>query len=143
MLTTSPRSLRGRRRGRPSLLPAGPRRGLRRRHHADRRHAQLRGARRPPRLRQHAQLHLRDDSRRSDLPLHQRPRLTAMVANGECVSFVDVIRDAPLTIDDDAFLADLFVMPLVGYDMVLGTRWLGVLGPIVWDLGRRRMTFQH
>jgi hypothetical protein len=66
-----------------------------------------------------------------------------MVANGECVSFVDVICDAPLTIDDDAFLADLFVMPLVGYDMVLGTRWLGVLGPIVWDLGRRRMTFQH
>jgi hypothetical protein len=32
-------------------------------------------------------------------------------------------------------------MPLAGYDVVLGTRWLGALGPIVWDLGSRRMTF--
>jgi hypothetical protein len=34
-------------------------------------------------------------------------------------------------------------MPLAAYDMVLGTRWLDTLGPIVWDLGRRWMTFQH
>ena len=34
-------------------------------------------------------------------------------------------------------------MPLAGYDVVLGTRWLGALGPIVWDLGSRRMMFQH
>ena len=54
-----------------------------------------------------------------------------MVANGERVSCVGVIRGAPLTIDGAAFPADLFVMPLVGYDVVLGTWWLGALGPIV------------
>jgi hypothetical protein len=80
-------------------------------------------------------------ARRSGLPLHQRPRLTAVVANGERVSCISVIRDAPLTIDGVAFPADLFVMPLAGYDMVLGTRWLGALSPIVWDLGQRLMTF--
>jgi hypothetical protein len=64
-----------------------------------------------------------------------------MVANDERVSCIGVIRGAPLTIDGVAFPADLFVMPLAGYDMVLGTRWLGALSPIVWDLGRRRMTF--
>jgi hypothetical protein len=48
----------------------------------------------------------------------------------------------PLTIEGALFLADLFVMPLVGYDVVLSTRWLGTLGPIVWDLASHRMTFQ-
>jgi hypothetical protein len=38
---------------------------------------------------------------------------------------------------------DLFIMPLAGYDVVLGTKWLGVRGPIVWDLARRCMLFQH
>jgi hypothetical protein len=41
------------------------------------------------------------------------------------------------------FPADLFVMPLAGYDVVLGTKWLSARGPIVWDLARRRMSFQH
>lgn len=37
----------------------------------------------------------------------------------------------------------LYIMPLAGCDVVLGTRWLGALGPIVWDLSSRRMSFQH
>jgi hypothetical protein len=82
-------------------------------------------------------------ARRSGLPLHQRPHLTALVANGERVTCAGVIRDAPLLIDGDSFPADLYVMPLAGYDVVLGTRWLGELGPIVWDLGHRRMSFQR
>jgi hypothetical protein len=82
-------------------------------------------------------------ARRSGLPLRQRPRLTALVANGERVTYTGVIRDAPLLIDGDSFPADLYVMPLAGYDVVLGTRWFGELGPIVWDLGRRRMSFQR
>jgi len=82
-------------------------------------------------------------AQRSGLPLQQRPRLTAMVANGERVTCIGVIRAAPLLIDGDSFPADLFVMPLAGYDVVLGTRWLAGLGPIVWDLAARRMSFQH
>jgi hypothetical protein len=34
-------------------------------------------------------------------------------------------------------------LPLAGYDIVLDTKWLGVRRPIVWDLARRRMSFQH
>lgn len=81
--------------------------------------------------------------RRSGMPLHIRPRLTAMVANGERVTCAGVLKAAPLTIDGVLFPADLFVMPLAGFDVVLGTRWLGALGPIVWDLASRRMSFQH
>jgi hypothetical protein len=73
----------------------------------------------------------------------QHPRLTALVANGERVTCAGVIRDVPLLINGDSFSANLYVMPLAGYDVVLGTWWLDELGPIVWDLGRRRMSFQR
>jgi hypothetical protein len=46
-----------------------------------------------------------------------------------------VICQAAITIHDDTFLVDLFVMPLAGYDMVLGTKWLATLDPILWDFG--------
>jgi hypothetical protein len=82
-------------------------------------------------------------AQRTGLPLQQRPRLTAMVANGERVTCVGVIRAAPLIIEGITFPADLFVMPLAGYDVVLGTQWLGALGPIVWDLRHRRLSFQR
>lgn len=79
----------------------------------------------------------------SGLPIQRRPRLTAMVANGERISCAGVLRNAPLLVEGEPYPADLFVMPLAGYDVVLGTRWLGALGPIVWDLATRRMTFQR
>jgi hypothetical protein len=81
-------------------------------------------------------------AQRTGLPLQHRPRLTATVANDDRVSCVGVIRQAAITIHDDTFLVDLFVMPLAGYDMVLGTQWLTTLGPILWDFGGRSLTFQ-
>jgi hypothetical protein len=66
-----------------------------------------------------------------------------MIANGERITCVGIIRDAPLLIDGVSFPADLYVMPLVGYDTVLGTKWLDALGPIVWDLASKRMSFQR
>jgi len=69
--------------------------------------------------------------------------MTATVANGERVACPGVIRNALFSIDNTAFNTDLFVMPLAGYDLVLGTRWLGTLGPIVWDFATRSMSFQR
>jgi hypothetical protein len=80
---------------------------------------------------------------RTGLPLQHQSRLTAMVANGEHVACVGVIRDAPLTIGGASFPADLYVMPLVGYDVVLGTRWLVVLGPFMWDFSNRAVSFTY
>jgi hypothetical protein len=82
------------------------------------------------------------DSMATGLPLQHRPCLTATVANGDRVSCVGVIRQAAITIHGDMFLIDLFVMPLAGYDMVLGTQWLATLGPIRWDFGGRSLTFK-
>ena len=82
-------------------------------------------------------------ARRAGLPIQPSPRMSAIVANGERVSCLGVIRNAPFSIDGTTFHTDLFVMPLAGYDMVLGTRWLGTLGPIVWDFATRSMAFQR
>jgi hypothetical protein len=78
---------------------------------------------------------------RTGLPLEHRPRLTTMVANGEHVACVGVIRNAPLDIGGHCFPADLYVMPLAGYDVVLGTRWLAALGPIMWDFSNHAISF--
>lgn len=58
---------------------------------------------------------------RTGLPIQPRPRLTATVANGEKVPCPGVIRHAPLVVNNIDFCVDLFVMPLAGYDVVLGT----------------------
>lgn len=33
----------------------------------------------------------------------------------------------------DSFLVNLFFIQLVGFDMVLGVKWVSTLGPIWWD----------
>jgi hypothetical protein len=72
-----------------------------------------------------------DAARRTGLPVQSRPRLTATVANGEKVPCSGVLHQAPLTVDDLGFTVDLFVMPLAGYDLVLGTNWMATLGQLV------------
>jgi hypothetical protein len=70
-------------------------------------------------------------ARRTGLPLQSRSRLTATMANGERVTCVGVLRQVAFTIHVATFHADLFVMPLAGFDMVLGTRWLATLGSVL------------
>jgi transposase InsO family protein len=80
---------------------------------------------------------------RTGLPICNRARLTATVANGERISCPGVIRQAPLLIGSEMFQADLYVMPLAGYDVVLGTQWMVTLGRIVWDFPTRTLSFSR
>jgi predicted aspartyl protease len=84
-----------------------------------------------------------DAACRTGLPIQLRPRLTATVANGERVTCPVVIRRAPVIIEGDTFVIDLFVMPLAGYDIVLGTQWMVTLGRVVWDFVDRTVSFLH
>jgi hypothetical protein len=81
-------------------------------------------------------------ARHTGLHIEPRPRLTATIANGEHVACPGVLRHAPVIINGMEFRIDLYVMPLAGYDVVLGTHWIATLGPIVWDLAARTMAFQ-
>jgi hypothetical protein len=69
--------------------------------------------------------------------------ISVTVANGDRVPATGVFRDAPFSIDGEAFWADFFVLLLGGYDLVLGTDWLATLGPILWEFGHQVMSFWH
>jgi hypothetical protein len=84
-----------------------------------------------------------DAARRTSLTIQPRPRLTATVANGERILCPGVIRGAPIVIAGVEFFVDFFVMPLAGYDLVLGTQWLVTLGRVEWDFQARTMSFSR
>lgn len=42
----------------------------------------------------------------------------------------------------NAFVSDFYLLPLEGFDAVLGAQWLITLGPILWDFSRMNMKFR-
>jgi hypothetical protein len=60
-----------------------------------------------------------------------RPGLQVLVANDDKVAITGVCHGVPFFIDKEPFVMDFFVIPLAGYDMVLGFQWLQTLGPIL------------
>ena len=70
-----------------------------------------------------------------------RPGLSVVVANGDRVPTTGVCQGAHMDIAGEPFSIDLYTIPLVGYDLILGCDWLRTLGPVVWDLGKLSMTF--
>jgi hypothetical protein len=63
------------------------------------------------------------------------------VANDEKLPCLGVFRSAPFVIHNTTFSTDLIVLHLAGFDMVLGTQWLTMLGPILWDFAKLSMAF--
>jgi hypothetical protein len=80
---------------------------------------------------------------RLSLPLMGRANLFAMVADGERIQCAGFFQQTEFFINKEGFTADLFVLPLGCYDIVLGTRWLATLGPILWDFSKLTMSFWH
>jgi hypothetical protein len=72
-----------------------------------------------------------------------RANLFAMVADGERIQCAGVFRQTEFFINKEGFTTNLFVLPLGCYDIVLGTRWLATLGPILWDFSKLIMSFWH
>nr|GLL33415.1 uncharacterized protein LOC109160849 [Ipomoea trifida] len=61
-----------------------------------------------------------------DLGLQMTPLkdLRVRVTNGDCLSALGVCEAVPFTKESNSFSATLFVLPLAGFQMVLGTEWL-------------------
>jgi hypothetical protein len=69
-----------------------------------------------------------------------RPKLQVTVTNGDRVVSAGVCPNIKFFIDSEEFVLDLFVIPLVGYEMVLGVQRLCTLEPILWDFTRASMS---
>jgi hypothetical protein len=70
-------------------------------------------------------------AKRLELVWSSQQGLTFGVANGERVSCLGICPQAGITIDNEQFLIDFYVIALEGYDLVLGCNWLRQLGPIL------------
>ncbi|KAK0582926.1 hypothetical protein LWI29_031198 [Acer saccharum] len=64
-----------------------------------------------------------------------------MVASGEKLVSGGKCKDVHLKLQKVPIIVDFFVLPLEGYDIVLGTQWLQTLGPIQWDFAKLCMTY--
>ena len=60
-----------------------------------------------------------------------RPGLTISVANGERVASAGVCPNTAISIVGEDFCVDIYVIPLAGYELVLGCQWLRTLGPVL------------
>ncbi|XP_066341737.1 uncharacterized protein [Miscanthus floridulus] len=80
---------------------------------------------------------------RTSLQLQSWASMKVTVANGDWVPYPGAYRVVPFSIDGERFTTDFFALPLAGYDVVLGTDWLAMLGPILWDFGTLTMSFWH
>lgn len=64
-----------------------------------------------------------------------------MVANSERIKISGQSKDVPLWLGTHLFRVHLFILPLSGFDVVLGVNWLKNVGPILWDFFAMRMSF--
>jgi hypothetical protein len=78
---------------------------------------------------------------RAGLQLAARDNLYVAVTNGDRINSSRCCHNLPISIGREVFVIDCYGIALGSYDMVLGVQWLESLSPILWDFGRRTMSF--
>ena len=68
-------------------------------------------------------------------------RFDVIVANGEKLMSGGRCQGVRVEMQGNAFVSDFYLLPLEGFDAVLGAQWLSTLGPILWDFSRMNMKF--
>jgi len=71
----------------------------------------------------------------------QGEEISVRVANGQKVFSPGSCKAVSIKLQGFSFQTDLFILSLVGCDMVLGIQWLQTLGPILWDFAALKMQF--
>ncbi|XP_068662998.1 uncharacterized protein [Aristolochia californica] len=75
------------------------------------------------------------------LVVQQQTGLSVSVANGAKITSVGFSQTTYSDIEGHAFIAYFLVIPLSGFNLVLGIKWLQLLGPILWDFQALTMSF--
>ncbi|KAD5803510.1 hypothetical protein E3N88_14870 [Mikania micrantha] len=69
------------------------------------------------------------------------PPFSVLVGSGEKLPCSGIAWQVELIIQDHSFKVDLYVLPLQGWDMVLGVSWLATLGPVLTNYGTSTFEF--
>ncbi|KAG8481367.1 hypothetical protein CXB51_026117 [Gossypium anomalum] len=78
---------------------------------------------------------------RLGLKIQKKSGLQVCVANGERVPSIGICKSVQFVVANDNFQADFYTIPLEGFDMILGVKWLCTLGSILWDFSSLTMQF--
>ncbi|XP_022019619.1 uncharacterized protein LOC110919665 [Helianthus annuus] len=70
------------------------------------------------------------------------PSMRVTVANGHPICCGQICKKFKWMMQGSWFEADMYLIPLESYDMVLGIQWLSALGDIVWNFKNLGMEFQ-
>ncbi|XP_057992829.1 uncharacterized protein LOC131173948 isoform X1 [Hevea brasiliensis] len=73
--------------------------------------------------------------------LDSQSALQVAVANGEKIHSMGTCKET-IQVSGEHFPVDLYVIPLDGFDVVLGVRWLMTSGPIWWNFSTLTMCFE-
>ncbi|GAV78486.1 RVP_2 domain-containing protein [Cephalotus follicularis] len=63
------------------------------------------------------------------------------IANGEKLSSSGLYDGVCIMLQGVPMVVDFYLLPLGGYDAVLGAQWLRTLGPILWEFSKLQMSF--
>jgi hypothetical protein len=77
----------------------------------------------------------------SGLRPSQSQKVRVTMASGEKLTSKGKCSRIPIKLGSFLTQVDFYILPLEGYDMVLGTHWLRTLGEIVWDFSKLNMRF--
>lgn len=71
------------------------------------------------------------------------PGLLVHVAKKNRVTSTGICDATRIHISDEQFILDCYVLPIEGFDVVLGINWLSSLGPNVWEFKTLSMAFWY
>jgi hypothetical protein len=77
----------------------------------------------------------------SGLRPSQSQKVRVTVASGEKLTSKGKCSRIPIKLGSFITQVDFYILPLEGYDIILGTHWLRTLGEIVWDFSKLTMRF--
>ncbi|KAD6453982.1 hypothetical protein E3N88_08688 [Mikania micrantha] len=66
---------------------------------------------------------------------------SVLVGSGERLPCTGLAKQVPLVIQQHTIIVDFYVLPLQGWDIVLGVSWLSTLGPVITDYSTSRFEF--
>jgi hypothetical protein len=75
------------------------------------------------------------------LQVTPRPGLSIKVTNGNRVMSKGVCPKQQVSTNDEEFDINCYILPLTGFDVILGVQWLRSLGPILWNFSALSMEF--
>ncbi|GAU45812.1 hypothetical protein TSUD_115000 [Trifolium subterraneum] len=77
------------------------------------------------------------------LPIEPAPCFKVLVDNGQIMTAEGVVTKLPVVIQEHEMLIPVYLLPIAGDDLILGTTWLATLGPHMADYSTLTLKLFH